>query len=384
MAGKAKRRAKGEGSIIQRPDGIWQFSIGVGKDKSGRRRRTYVYASSRAELLRKVGDERARGAGSFRQRSTESVGAWVERWLEDEKQPNLARSTYAVYEVAWRLHAKLLIGHVRLDRFTPEHVTDVYARLRKKSVGGRTIQVVAKIMRQAFDAAIRREKYPRANPWRSVAVPRHDYREARVLTVDEARRFVAAARADRFEGVWLLALFGGLRLGEALGLKWSDVDLATGKIQIRQQATEVYGRVEVGTLKTKSSRRDVVVSGGALEALQRRERAASRESHKSPFIFTTPSGALVDRNNVRRRHFAAVCERAEISGLRPHDLRHSMTSHAIAAGLSPIVVAARLGHKSTRMTLDRYGHQLPGQQTEAAATLEARLGRRRPRARSAK
>ncbi|MFY9884688.1 MAG: site-specific integrase, partial [Candidatus Cybelea sp.] len=251
----------------------------------------------------------------------------------------------------------------------------VYAELRKKRIGGRTVQVVAKVMRAAFDAAIRREKYPYAsNPWRIVPVPRHQYREARVLTAAEAQRFLAAAKTDTFEAVWLLGLFGGLRLGECLGLKWADVDLRSGDIRVRQQAAEVYGRVEIGPLKTKSSRRNLVITGAALQALRRRKAAADAEGHGSPFVFTTPRGALLDRNNVRRRHFAEVCKRAEITDLRPHDLRHTMTSHAIAAGLSPIAVAQRLGHGSTRMTLDRYGHAMPGQQKEAAAVLERRLG----------
>ena len=189
-------------------------------------------------------------------------------------------------------------------------------------------------MRAAFDAAILQEKYPRPNPWRAVSTPRHDYKEPHVLTDAEARSFLEAAKEDAFEAVWLLALFGGLRLGECLGLQWQDVDFKSGRIDIRQGATEVNGSIQVGKLKTKSSRREIV----------------------------------------RRRHFQKVCKTANITDPHPHDLRHSMTAHGLAAGLSPIVVAARLGHGSTRMTLDRYGHQLPGQQREAARVLERRFG----------
>jgi integrase len=313
-----------------------------------------------------MADERARSGGTFRARSRDTIGAWVKQWLEHEKKPSLASSTFAVYEVAWRVHAKPLIETRRLDNFSSDDVARVYAELRNKSIGGRTVQVVAKVVRAAFDAAIRREKYPHAmNPWRIVPIPRHTYKEARVLTAAETQRFLTAARGDRFEALWALALFGGLRLGECLGLKWEDVDLDSGELRARQQATEVYGRVAVGPLKTKSSRRNLVVTGIALEALGRRKAAADSEGHRSPFVFTAPNGALLDRNNVRRRHFAEVCKQAKITGLRPHDLRHTMTSHAIAAGLSPIAVAQRLGHGSTRMTLDRYGHAMPGQQKEA-------------------
>lgn len=106
----------------------------------------------------------------------------------------------------------------------------------------------------------------------------------------------------------------------------------------------------------------------------RRLQTAKAEGHKSEFVFTDGEGRFLGQTYLRRRHFEKVCKAAGISGVHPHDLRHTMTSHAIAAGLSPIVVARRLGHGSTRMTLDRYGHQLPGAQAEASAVLEKRLG----------
>lgn len=369
-SGFAEAVASGGGSVsrISR----WQYSLDVGKDKDGNRRRTYVYASSRAQLMRKVADERAKGGGTMRPRSRETITGWLSAWLEQKRQ-NVAPATFAVYETVWRVHLKSAVGNHRLDRFTHEHATDLYSDLRKMGVGGRTIQVAGKIMRLAFDDAIKTGKLRGTNPWRMIESPRHRERTARVLTAEEAQRFVKAARNDRYEAAWLLGLFGGLRIGECLGLKWCDVDLDSGEVRIRQQATEIHGRVEEGPLKTDSSVRDLVVGGSTLEALRRRRLSADSESHSSPFIFTSPSGQLLDRSNVRRRHFSKICEQAEIVGLRPHDLRHSMTSHAIKAGISPVVVARRLGHGSTRMTLDRYGHQLPGQQREAAATLEAVL-----------
>ncbi|HEY6485370.1 MAG TPA: site-specific integrase [Candidatus Cybelea sp.] len=356
--------------------GRWQYSIDVvrdgDQDGAGRRRR-YLYAATRSELMRKIADERAKGGGSLRARRRETIGDWVTDWLEHQRRPALAPATFAVYETVWRVHLKPLLAKRRIDTFEPTDVERVYRTLREKKVGGRTVQVAGKFMRVAFDAAILQKKFRGQNAWRAIAIPRHKERDARVLTAEEAQRFVKAARDDPYEGVWLLALFGGLRLGELLGLRWCDVDLETGEVRIRQQAVEVYGRVEIGPLKTPSSVRDIVVGGTTLDAMRRRRAAASAEGHKSQFCFTTPAGRLLDRNNVRRRHFAEVCKRAEIVGLRPHDLRHTMTSHAIKLGLSPIVVARRLGHGSTRMTLDRYGHQLPGQQREAAAVLEAAL-----------
>jgi len=165
-------------------------------------------------------------------------------------------------------------------------------------------------------------------------------------------------------------LTAGLRIGEGLGLEWKDVDLVAGRISIRQQAGVVNGNAIIGALKTPRSRRIVDVVGITLTALRRRRAAASREGHGSRFVFPTKNGKLVSRSNLRRDHFSAVCTAAEIDGVSFHSLRHTMTSHAYAIGVSPRVVARRLGHASTKMSLDRYGHQLPDQQREAAARLE--------------
>jgi integrase len=116
-----------------------------------------------------------------------------------------------------------------------------------------------------------------------------------------------------------------------------------------------------------------VLGPTVVEALRRRLAAADAEGHGSPFIFTDDHGRFLNRTYIRRRHFDKVCKAAAISGVHPHDLRHTMASHALAAGLSPVVVARRLGHGSTRMTMDRYGHLLPGAQGVAAAVLEDSL-----------
>ena len=381
LAVPSKRRAKGEGSIVQRLDGTWQFSIGAGVDEHGKRRRRYLYASTRSALLRKIQDEKARTGGSIKSRSALTVREWVEAWLASDVKPNVSKNSYSARDIAWRLHAGPLVGQKRLDRFDADDVALVYAELRRLKIGGRSVQLVAETMRAAFDAAIRRDKYHGVNPWRKINTPRHTPKETRSLDAAEARRFIDAARGSRFEALWLLGLTAGLRIGEALGLTWQDVDFEAGQVNIRQQSTEVGGRVAIGPLKTKSSRRVLDVGATTLGALKRRKKASDKEGHGSPLVFTTPAGDYLSRTYLRRLHFKPICKKAEVNGLTIHGLRHSMTSNAIASGISPVVVAARLGHSSTRMTLDRYAHLLPGQQREAARTIDAAFGLARAKAR---
>lgn len=234
-------------------------------------------------------------------------------------------------------------------------------------------------MRAAFNAAIAQKKYRFANPWQVARIPSNgddDERpEARILTRDEAKRFISTARQDRFEALWLLLLLSGLRIGEGLGLQWDAVNLDTGRVDVRRQLTEVDGKPEVGPLKTPRSRRVIDVGAVTLAALRRRYKAAGAEGHGSRYVFTANNGGFISRTNIRRRNFDSVCAKAGIKGLTPHGLRHSMTSHAYAAGLSPDLVARRLGHSTTRLSLDRYSHELPGQQREASDLLERRLAK---------
>jgi integrase len=222
-------------------------------------------------------------------------------------------------------------------------------------------------MALSFDLAIRRSRYFRPNPWRVEKAPKHQTKEIRILRQDEVARFVSATAKDRFEALWLLCLFCGLRLGEALGLTLDAIDWKTGEIQIRQQVTEVNGVAAVGKPKTAESIRSIYADPIVLDALRRRRKVALKEGHGSPYLFTTTTGHFISRTNLRSRHFAKVCERAEITGLTIHSLRHKFTSEAVDKGKSLIAVAQYLGHRSTRMVTDRYGWHRQEHQQRAVA-----------------
>lgn len=228
----------------------------------------------------------------------------------------------------------------------------------------------------ALKIAIRRRIYMRANPFRLVEKPTFQAKEARALTVDEARRFLAAAHTDRFEALWVLCLTAGLRLGEALGLEWSDVDFEHCTLSVRRAMIELNDSAEFSKTKTKGSKRRVDLGQLAIAALLRRLSAHEQEGHESALVFCTPKGTPLRRSNLRRDHFSQVLKAAKLGHLRIHDLRHSMTSLALAEGVAPKVIAERLGHSTTRLTQDRYSHVLPTIQREAADAIDAILAPR--------
>ena len=371
----SRRRAKGEGSILQRADGIWQFSLGLGNDAAGKRQRKYLYASTRAALLRKIADETAKGGGSIRPRAKGTVGEWVERWLRDDVKPNRASNTFAQYETMWRVHAAPILANASLEKLGVSHVERLYGKLREHGVGGATVQRVGVVLSRAMEVAIRRQSYFKPNPFRLVDKPRHRQKETRPLTVSEAQRFLEHAQGTRYEALWTVLLTAGLRLGEALGLEWRDVDFDRGKLAVRQGVVEINGYAKAGPLKTRSSRRQVELGATTVKALKRRRAKAREEQHRSPFVFTTRTGGHPRRANLRQRYFQPILEAAEIEGATINALRHSMTSLALAEGVPVKTVAARLGHATTRLTLDRYGHLMSGADREAANALDAVLRR---------
>jgi integrase len=198
------------------------------------------------------------------------------------------------------------------------------------------------------------------------------------LSPEEARRFLEAARGDRFAALYTLALSTGMRQGEMLALRWRDADLEAG-------TTQVCGSLEQGTLviaepKTAGSRRQVTLTRAAVEALRRHRVAQAEERLRAVvwddrgLVFCTEAGTPVDVRNLVRRSFTPLLEKAGLPRIRFHDLRHTAATLLLGQGTHPKVVADLLGHTRIGTTLDLYSQVTPTMQAQAAATMDAILG----------
>jgi integrase len=370
-----KRRPKGEGGLRYRESKkLWVAEIDIGLDAAGKRIRRTLYAKTRPELLRRISDLKARGGGSIRPRAAGTLAEFMESWLEHDVKPNKRSATYEAYENAWRVHAGPIVGRLKMEKFDVANVAALYAALRSQGRSTNTLNHVARVMHTAFGVAVKRRRYTRPNPFSLIDRPSHTAREGHALTIDEARRFIVAARDDRFEALWLLCLMAGLRIGEALGIYWTDIDFDRGTIAIQRAVSDVFGKPTLGPLKTKKSRRLVEIGPVTREALLRRLAAHDAEGHSSKLVFPESGGGPHHRRNLTRRHFAPILAAAGVDRIRIHDLRYSMTSFGVAAGVDAKVLADRLGHSTTRLTQDRYSHVLPGLDRGAADAIERLLG----------
>lgn len=211
--------------------------------------------------------------------------------------------------------------------------------------------------------------------------PRYRSPEVQPFTPEGARAFLDATRGDRLEALYTVVLAVGLREGEALGLRWEDVDVAQGALKVRKQLQRIDGKLQLKDLKNARSKRtrilplplSLMAKLKAHRADQLEERlAAGGRWRDSGLVFTSTIGTPLDARNVLRR-FQALTERAGLPRQRFHDLRHCCASLLLVQGVPPRVVMEILGHSDIRLTMNTHAHVMPVLQREAADMIEAFL-----------
>jgi integrase len=213
------------------------------------------------------------------------------------------------------------------------------------------------------------------NPAKVVSTPKVSTKEMSILDDNQVRQFMITAQESRFAALYYLAVTTGLRQGELLGLKWHDVDWASSHIHVRRQLQRVTGKgMEFTEPKTKAGRRRVELGQEALQRLSEHRRrldieASSPEWEDHELVFPSVVGTPLDQ---RRLHydFKRVLRAAGLPDIRFHDLRHTAATLMLMNGIPLLVVSRRLGHSKPSVTLDIYGHYLPGMQSTAAALMD--------------
>jgi integrase len=233
-------------------------------------------------------------------------------------------------------------------------------------------------IRTCLNKAVKLGKLPR-NVARDAELPRKAHASRVFFAPVDARRFLDAVRGDRWEAFFVLLLHTGLRPGEALALKWSDLE--GGAIRVQRALVRVAGRQPIlDDTKTGRSRRLIPLSDQPMTALQQHRRSQIEwrlklgEAYQDQgLIFANEAGGFADCQNITGRHFKPILKRAGLPPLRLYDLRHSCATLLLAGGEHPKVVQERLGHASITLTLDTYSHVVPGMQERASECLDQLL-----------
>jgi integrase len=357
-------RANNEGTVYQRGDGRWVASVTQLRD--GKRKRVSRYADSEDAARKKLTElTHKKDIHEPIHFGRETVGAWLETWLDVFIRPHRKPRTWASYHQTIHTYVLPAIGREKLSDFAPELIQAVLnyhvERGRK-----RTASYIRTILCSAFGRAKKLEHIAR-NPVDGLETISVDAKETEVFTAAQAEAFFAAAQDHRLEGLFWLALSMGFRKGELCGLSLADVDFENATIHIRETVQraklpgEKHSRVLIGTPKSRASQRKLPLPDCAMEAFRRH--AARRENERllagsawreSGRIFTSSIGTILDLDKLTKI-FHDLCERAKVPKIRFHDLRHSCGTFLHAQGVSPFVIAEILGH-SQLVTTRRYTH----------------------------
>jgi integrase len=358
-ASKARggKRGNNEGSVYQRSDGKWCAAVTLSNGK-----RKVLYGRTRQDVARKLTEAlQAREQGMPVSLKRQTVGQFLHRWLEDAVKPNVRPRTYLSYSQLVRLHLRPSLGRVQLAQLAPH---DVQAFLNQKGAAGlspRTVQYIRAVLRRALGQALKWGLVVR-NVATLVDPPRVERHEVEPLTTEQAMALLAAARGNRLEALYSVALAIGLRQGEALGLRWVDIDLDAGTLRVRKQLQRIDGTLQLTEPKTDRSRRLIVLPAFAVDSLrehrlrQLQERLlAGTRWQDHGLVFPSTIGTPLEPRNLLRQ-FHAMLGRAGLQRCRFQDLRHTCATLLLIQGEDLRVVMDVLGHSQISLTANTYQH----------------------------
>ena len=369
------RRGRGEGSIYYRPDrgGTWEAQVSLGYDQKGQRIRKTIFGRSKKQVQDKLAALQNDATTGHVTSTQMKMEQYLKHWLET-RSSQLRQTTKSRYEEIMRLHINPFIGSNKLAKITPSQIQLFYAMLKEQQRGTRIIQMTHMILSAAFKQACR-WGYIRSNPCSLVAKPKHQYKQTEVWSAEQCSIFFEAAKADRYYPLYVLAVTTGARLGELLGLYWKDIDLQKATIHIRRTLVELSKNFIIGEPKTTRSKRPISLTHFAIEVLREHRKKMFAEGHAGPKVFCSEKGEWVFRSNLRKHSFNKIIKQAALTKIRFHDLRHTAATLLLKEGTHPSIVAAQLGHASTKTTLDIYSHVLPEMTHQAANNMDAAFKR---------
>ena len=373
----AKKRANGEGNIRKRKDGRWEGRYTACRDPvTGKQIFKNVLGKTQTEVKEKL--KRAlveAGQVDFTKLGQYTVGTWMDTWFENVAKIKVRPSSHQTYKGYIDNHIQPSIGNIPLEKLTTMDLQKFYRKLltkgrverieskkQPKGLSAKTVRNINQVISSAMDLAVA-QKIILNNPTNACELPKVEHQEMQTIPAEQLQAFLQEAKATGVYEMYYIELATGLRRGELLGLKWSDIDWKNGIIKVRRQVARVNGEIVEAPLKTKNSYRAVSISPQAIEVLREQKRKTNDQ-----YVFPSPNGGPISPDSVNNM-LKRVLERAGIPKVRFHDLRHTFATIALQNGVDIKTVSGMLGHFSAGFTLDTYAHVTTAAQKEAAQTM---------------
>ena len=366
----------------------WEARYTVGFDPgTGKQVQKSVSGKTQKEVAQKLKElTAALDAGTYIAPSKVTVGQWLDIWQQDYLV-NVRPSTVTSYEATIRNHIKPRIGAIRLESLTTHDIQEFYNSLRtpsenRKALSAKTIKNIHGILHHALQQAML-NNYIRTNPSNSCVIPRATKKKVKPLNEYQIADFLKAIKGHKYESMFLVALFTGIRQGEVCGLQWECVDFDDGTILIDKQLQSLRattrGDSEKYTLvPTKNGKeRTITAAPYVMELLwkTKQRQNADRKTWGKAFqendlVFTDELGNRITPQALYRA-FKIIVTESGMPMVRFHDLRHSYAVISLKSGDDVKTVQENLGHATAAFTLDTYGHVTEKMKKDSANRMEA-------------
>jgi integrase len=388
-----------QGHIRQQGKGSWELKFDLGRDPlTGRRITKYATfhgtkRKAQEELTRLLAH---RNEGSYVDPTKMSVAAYLRHWLDADIDRRVAPRTAARHRGIVENNIIPRLGHVPMRKLTAVHIEAFEAELQRegwvkrrrapsdgdqpdvRGLSAQTVQHVHRTLSQALSHAVRLGVLLK-NPAAPVKPPRPERREIKILGKDEISTLLKAAKGTLLFLPVLVAVTTGLRRGELLGLRWSDLDLKAGTLTVNQSIERIKGKIAFKAPKTKTSRRSITLPAATVEALEEHRATQAEERMRlglgrdpRGLVFTRADGEPLDADSLTKA-FGRLVAGVRVTPITFHGLRHTHISHLLMDGVHVKVVSERVGHANVNTTLSVYSAYIPSMQADAALRVDAWL-----------
>lgn len=381
MPRKAKKNAQGAGTIRKRPDGRWEARYTVGFDpQTGKQNQKSIYGKTQKEareaLTQVISDL---DDGTYIAPSAQSLGEWLDTWLIVYAQHSVKPYTYDNYERNCNRHIKPALGKTRLSNLSAPQIQQFYNTLLvEKKLSPKTVKNIHGVLHRALKQAYKLGML-RSNPTELCDLPRAARKDITPMEQNDISAFLRAVKGHRYELIYLVTLFTGMRQGEVLGLSWDCIDFLHCTIYVNKQLQKTKKVGGVYTLvTTKNSRsRIITVAPTVMEFLRRQQDiqqqwmtlAGDAWDNAWNLVFTNTLGRHLTHLTVYK-DFKSIVREIGLPEERFHDLRHSYAVAAIESGDDIKTVQTNLGHATASFTLDVYGHVSQKMRQQSAERME--------------
>ena len=381
----AKRRSNGEGSIVKNMrNGIqigWRASITIGTDDKGKLIRKQFTGKTQQDVKYKLQEYKKQMLMGVLNEDKLTVSDWFYSWLFDYRKQDLKPKSFQRYHGIYKNYIENTdFGNIKLNDLRTTHLQRHYKKLLDNGVTPTTIRQINTNLKTCLNEA-ERQGYIQKNWCKLVTLPKkEDNKEVKVLTKQEQEKFLEAIKGHELELLYIVALGTGLRIGEILGLKWSDIDFKNNELHVNRslQKAAIYEddkivryEVQETTPKTKNSLRTIPVPQNIIKKLIAHKKEQNEiilllqeEYDNKNYVFCNKLGKPIEDKRPGR-NLKTILTSISIEPIKFHALRHTYATRLFEAGIPPKTVQHLMGHSDIETTMNIYTHVMKEQKLEA-------------------